>query len=169
MARHGNRHETTGGEVLINDLPITVRHATAADALPWLQLRCALWPETSEADHRDDIDRFFAGRAREPHTALLAQDTEGRSVGLAELSIRPYAQGCRSDRVAYREGWYVVPENRRRGVGRALLVAAEEWARTRGCRELASDTQPDNSASIAAHRALGFSEARLVLCFCKSL
>jgi len=148
---------------------ITVRAAKLGDATAWLQLRRALWPEGSEAEHRDDIAQFFAGEAREPLAVLLAEDGAGCPVGFAELSIRAYAEGCRSDRVAYLEGWFVVPKARRHGVGRALIAAAEAWGRSQGCREFASDAQPDNEVSAAAHRALGFREAGLVRCFRKDL
>ena len=148
---------------------ITVRPAAPRDAAAWLQLRHALWPEGSEAEHRDAIDRFFAGDGWEPLAVLLAEDGAGCPVGLAELSIRAYAEGCRSDRVAYLEGWFVVPNARRSGVGRALIAAAEEWGRSQGCTEFASDAQPDNEDSVAAHRALGFAEVGLVRCFRKDL
>jgi aminoglycoside 6'-N-acetyltransferase I len=148
---------------------LTVRPATPSDAAVWLHLRHALWPEGSEAEHRLEIDRFFAGQAHEPTAVLLAEDHRGRAIGLAELSIRSHAEGCRSDRVAYLEGWYVVPEARGAGVGRALIDAAEEWGRSQGCREFASDTEPGNDVSAAAHRALGFTEVGLVRCFRKDL
>ena len=77
---------------------ITVRPAQPRDAAAWLQLRRALWPEGSEAEHREDIDRFFAGDPREPLAVLLAEDGAGCPVGLAELSIRAYAEGCGSNR-----------------------------------------------------------------------
>ena len=140
-----------------------------SDAAAWLQLRHALWPEGSEAEHRAEIDRFFVGDAREPLVVLLAQNGAGYPIGLAELSIRSQAEGCRSDRVAYLEGWFVVPKARGRGVGRALIVAAEEWGRSQGCREFASDAQADNEVSTAAHRALGFADVALVRCFRKDL
>lgn len=148
---------------------VSVRPAGPSDAPSWLRLRRALWPDGPEAEHRDAIARFFSGEAREPMAVLLAEDGEGRAVGLAELSIRAYAEGCRTDRVAYLEGWYVVPEARRRGVGRALIGAAEDWGRAQGCTEFASDAAPDNEVSAAAHRALGFVDVGLVRCFRKDL
>jgi hypothetical protein len=41
---------------------IQVRPVTSADAGAWLQMRCALWPEGSESEHRDEIDQFLAGQ-----------------------------------------------------------------------------------------------------------
>ena len=149
---------------------VTVRPAQAADASPWLKMRLALWPEGSEVEHRQEIDLFFGAQfPRDPWAVLLAENTEGHVLGFVELSIRPYAEGCRGNRVAYLEGWYVLPEARNRGVGRALVVASEEWGRGQGCTEFASDTQPDNDASSAAHRALGFTDVGMVRCFRKAL
>src|SRR5437899_8198578 len=119
---------------------ITVRPAQPRDAAAWLQLRRALWPEGSEAEHREDIDRFFAGDPREPLAVLLAEDGAGCPVGLAELSIRAYAEGCGSNRVAYLEGWFVVPKARRSGVGRALIVAAGEWGGVWGMRDYTGES-----------------------------
>ena len=150
-------------------LPVTVRSATARDASAWLGLRRALWPEGSAAEHRTEIDGFFRGQLSEPLAVLLAEEAPGQVVGVAELSIRPQAEGCHTDRVAYLEGWFVVPDARRRGVGRALVAAAEEWGRAQGCCEFASDAQADNAVSAAAHKALGFSEVGQVCCFRKEL
>jgi aminoglycoside 6'-N-acetyltransferase I len=99
---------------------------------------------------------------------LLAEDS-GDVVGLAELSIRPYAERCRTSPVVYLEGWYVAPQARRRGIGRALIHAAERWGREQGCDEFASDAQPDNATSLLAHRAVGFEDAGMVQCFRKGL
>lgn len=146
-----------------------IRPAEPSDAAAWLRLRKALWPGASPARHREEIGRFFAGQAREPLAVLLAEDDAGTVIGLAELSIRPYAEGCASDRVAFLEGWFVAPEARGRGVGRALIASVEEWGRAQGCRELASNAEADNEPSATAHRALGFSDVGLVRCFRKDL
>jgi aminoglycoside 6'-N-acetyltransferase I len=146
-----------------------VRPVAPADAVPWQRLRHALWPDGSEAEHAAEIATFFAGEAREPLAVLVAEDDAGDLLGFAELSIRTIAEGCETDHVAYLEGWYVVPAARRHGVGKALVAAAEAWARAQGCTELASDTELDNVASAAAHAALGFVEVNRVRCFRKAL
>lgn len=132
-------------------------------------MRVALWPEDSYQGHRREVDQFFDGRARTPLEVLLAIDESGSAVGFVELNIRAYAEDCVSDRVAYLEGWYVVPEARRHGVGRALVAAAEDWARSRQCTEFGSDAVLDNHISAAAHLALGFEETAQIRCFKKAL
>jgi len=130
-------------------------------------MRCDLWPEGSESEHRAEIDKFLAGQLQQPLAALVALSRSGDAVGFVELSIRSYAEDCMTDHVAYLEGWYVVPEARRQGVGTALVRAAEEWARSQGCTEFASDALIDNQVSAAAHRALGFQETVQIRCFRK--
>jgi aminoglycoside 6'-N-acetyltransferase I len=151
--------------------PPTVRHVTPADREAWLRLRNTFWPEDGLAALARDVDAFLAGGAHVAtlHAALLAVDGAGRAIGFAELSIRPYAEGCRTDRVCYLEGWYVDPGARQQGVGRALVEAAEVWGRARGCTEFASDAKLDNHRSAAAHAALGFTEVDRIRCFRKPL
>lgn len=145
-----------------------IEPVTPADRDVWITMRGELWPGSRGA-HPRDVDRFYAGRARDPLSVLLAKDDNGHALGFAELSIRSYAEGCTSDNVAFLEGSFVVPDARGRGVGRALVAACEQWARSQGCSEFASDAEPDNEASIAAHLAVGFSDEGLVRCFRKKL
>jgi aminoglycoside 6'-N-acetyltransferase I len=151
------------------DPGVTVRPVTRTDAAAWVRLRAALWPDGTESDHRADVEKFFGGGSRQLAHALIARDPRGDAIGFAELSIRPYAEGCRTDRVAFLEGWYVTPGVRRRGVGRALVQAAERWARAQGCTEFASDREAGNAESAAAHLSLGFEEVGSVVCYRKDL
>lgn len=148
---------------------ITVRPVTQHDAAVWLEMRRALWPESGGDYHAPEIQRFLAGELNMPLAVLLAEDENGHVLGFVELSIRPYAEGCLTDRVAFLEGWYVIPEARRRGVGRKLVAAAEEWAHAQGCTEFGSDAEADNAMSAEAHRALGFEEVVIIRCFRKSI
>ena len=99
---------------------------------------------------------------------LIAIDDD-TPVGFAELSLRPYAESCSTSPVAYLEGWYVRPGNRRAGVGSALIAAAADWGRAQGCSEFASDVDMDNHVSARAHLALGFEDAGVVRCFRRDL
>lgn len=147
----------------------TVRALRPSDADVWLRLRQALWPEGTAGDHAREIDAFLSGRRTHTLSVLVAENRAGDVVGFAEISIRPYAEGCRTNHVAFLEGWYVEPDVRRSGVGRALVEAAEAWGRERGCTEFASDTALDNEASAAAHKAVGFAEVECIRCFRKDL
>jgi aminoglycoside 6'-N-acetyltransferase I len=146
-----------------------VRRVSAADAGRWLRLRHALWPDETIDEHRAAIDRFFGGERHEPAEALLAVADDGTALGFAELSIRSIVDGCLSAHVGYLEGWYVEPHVRRRGVGRALVDAAEEWAASVGCVEFGSDALVENVVSRDAHRALGFEETGCVANFRKPI
>lgn len=131
-------------------------------------MRQALWP-SAPGEHAGEIADFFGGMIDEPMQVLVAVDEAGGVVGMVELSIRRAAEGCFSDRVAYVEGWFVEPKFRRRGIGAALVRAAEVWARDQGCVELASDTDRSNDLGAAAHRGVGFVEIGATRCYVKSL
>jgi aminoglycoside 6'-N-acetyltransferase I len=148
---------------------IRVRPVVREDAAAWLRMREALWPEYEGGWHAKEIDEFLAGRSRMPLAVLVAVDDTDRPIGFVELFIRPYAEDCETDRVAYLEGWYVEPDVRRQGVGRALIAASEQWGREQGCTEFGSDALIDNDVSAAAHQALGFVETVQIRCFKKNL
>jgi aminoglycoside 6'-N-acetyltransferase I len=132
-------------------------------------LRHALWPDGTLEEHEQDVERFLAGARHEPAEVLIAFDDYARAIGFVELSIRNIVDSCATDRVGYLEGWYVVPEARRQGVGAALVAAAERWAKQQGCREFASDAELTNETSQRAHVALGFTETGRSVNFRKDL
>lgn len=149
------------------DGSIIVRPVRASDTDAWIEMRRDLWPAESDA-HRADVDRYFA-QPSDGQDVVLVAEAGGALAGFVELSLRAYAEGCATSPVAYLEGWYVTSAARGSGVGRALLRAAEEWGRSQGCSELASDAEAENAESAAAHRACGFDEVSLIRCFRKSL
>ena len=83
--------------------------------------------------------------------------------------LRAWAEGCESSPVGYLEGWYVAEHARLHGIGGRLVAAAEDWARSRGCIEMASDTELANRVSEAAHLRLGYQVAARVTAFRKRL
>lgn len=144
---------------------VGIRAATLADADAWVALRTALWPDLPVGEARAEI-AAMAGDAT--LGTFIAWDGD-RAVGLVEASLRAYADGCGPGPVGYVEGWYVVPDRRRSGIGRALVAAAEDWARAQGCREMASDALLDNTDSQAAHGRLGYAEVERVVLYRKDL
>jgi aminoglycoside 6'-N-acetyltransferase I len=92
-----------------------------------------------------------------PLIHLVAEASDRRLVGFLEVGLRSHADGCHPSRaVGFIEGWYVAEDKRHQGIGRKLLSAAEDWARSQGCMEMASDTQIDNKVSQRVHEALGY-------------
>jgi aminoglycoside 6'-N-acetyltransferase I len=143
-----------------------IREIREADRQDWLRMRDALWPG-SHADHDAETRAHFESTSDK--SVVFVADTDGRLVGFLELDFRTYAEGCESSPVPFIEGWYVDPECRGKGVGRALVAAAEDHVRGRGFNEIASDAEISNTGSHAAHRALGFVEVERIVCFHKSL
>jgi len=112
-----------------------VRPVQAGDRDPWAAMRADLWPDETIQDHAREVDRLLATAPSDRAAAFVAEDPDGAVLGFIEMSIRGDAEACETSRVGFVEGWYVVPEARRHGVGRALIAAGIDWARGRGCTE----------------------------------
>lgn len=116
---------------------LLVETATETHRAAWLRLRDMLWPQP-QAEHSREITEILIEPER--YAAFLCHTPSGAYAGFAEAAIRSdYVNGCETSPVAFLEGIFVEPVQRRRGMARALCAAAERWARDRGCREFASD------------------------------
>lgn len=146
---------------------MNIRPATREDRNAWTALRAALWPDTDDS-HTGEIDNYFAGNSVDIVQCYVAEQ-DSRLTGFIELNVRNYAEGSHNSRVPYVEGWYVDPDYRAKGLGKALMAKAAEWARSLGYDELASDAELTNEKSIAMHKRLGFREVDRVVCFLKRL
>ncbi len=133
----------------------------------WLRLRQLLWP-AQEEEHLTEMLKELREPERFAH--WLALDDRGKARGLAEASLRnDFVEGASSSPVAYLEGLFVEEAFRRQGIAAALVMQVRDWGRGRGCRQLASDTELENTLSQAVHEALGFGEAGRVVCFIREL
>jgi len=140
-------------------MEVRIRQARRADLDQLARLREALWPETTAADHAGELEPILNGHTpgAMPLVNFVAETEDRTLIGFAEVDLRSHADGCDPARpVGYLEGWYVSEAYRRCGVGRRLLSAAEDWARSHNCVEMASDTWIDNERSQGCHEALGF-------------
>jgi len=129
-------------------------------------MRLALWPEHTAAEHEAGMREW---RARADAAVFIALRPDRSICGFVEAGERLYADGCDSSPVGYVEGWYVDDDMRLKGVGRAMLAAAESWARARGRTEMASDALLENDVSHKAHEASGYAEVERLVLFRKVL
>jgi len=138
-----------------------------SDRAEWLRMRQALWPNDNPDAQLADMDQWLA---TPDTTVIVVPRIAGAGLaGFAEVGTRSVAESCETSPVAFLEGWYVDADLRRHGVGAALVGAAEAWARERGLRELASDTQLANTDSQLAHEATGFVEVERLVAYRKVL
>jgi aminoglycoside 6'-N-acetyltransferase I len=129
-------------------------------------MRSLLWPKVSPGNLAGELDAMLND---EDAPVFVAERASGGLCGLLEAGMRRYADGCDTSPVGYIEGWYVDQDRRGQGVGAALIAEAEDWARDRGLKEMASDAEIANEASLKAHLALGYRETERLIHFAKSL
>jgi aminoglycoside 6'-N-acetyltransferase I len=139
--------------------PIQIRHAEPRDREPLSRLRHSLWSDTAADEHARELASVLSGAPNGalPSAIFVAETAGGLLVGFLEASLRSHADGCDpATPVGFVEGWFVSESYRRHGAGARLLAAAEDWARSRGCVEMASDAWIDHALSQNVHEALGF-------------
>jgi aminoglycoside 6'-N-acetyltransferase I len=147
-----------------------IRPIERGDTAPWAALRGRLWPDADPDDLLRETQAYVAGNSPFIGAAWLEGGEDATEpLGFIEVGVRAFSDGCDSMPVPHVEGWYVEPSARGRGIGRGLMRAAEEWARAQGFRELASDTEVENGASLLAHQACGFEEVERLIKFRKDL
>lgn len=109
-----------------------------------------------------NVERLFAFCRVREHRLLIA-DRDGRPIGflLLLLNFPNEVTGLPEGYVAYMA---VVPEERRRGVARALLTAAEAQARRYGMRQMSLIVTEGNEPAIRLYDSLQYVVERTVRC-----
>jgi ribosomal protein S18 acetylase RimI-like enzyme len=100
----------------------------------------------------------YQRRLRDPATFLAGAETASGLVGFIRVSLidNPGGRAHRPHRSARIEEIVVEVGARRAGVGRALLSAARDWARTQGAQSLDLGVYTFNTEALAFYQREGF-------------
>jgi UDP-2,4-diacetamido-2,4,6-trideoxy-beta-L-altropyranose hydrolase len=136
--------------------PIALRAATMADAeavWSWRRAVAQRFFRAGETPPLVDHLEWFARALGDPGRQLLiAVGAEGEVVGHLRLDRDPKRAGTAALSIL------VDPASRGRGIGRAMLLAADGAARAAGLTRIEAEVHEDNGPSLAAFRAIGYEE-----------
>ena len=146
----------------MNSAHINIRAATEHDKPAVLQLAprlaegLAAWRNRQAAvlAAQQWLTDSFATAARQEGTVLVAVDKTGVA-GVITISEQRHFTGAAD---GYIGELAVASHAVRHGIGRALIAAAETWARDRGLRHLTLQTGTANIPARHFYAALGFEE-----------
>jgi [ribosomal protein S18]-alanine N-acetyltransferase len=123
---------------------IRIRRAAAADLDDLVRIEERVF--ATDRVPRRGFRRFLAS----PSSLLMVASREGAIAGYALVLFRANSGVARLYSIA------VAPHARRRGIGIALLAAAEAAALTRRCVVLRLEVHEKNAAAIARYRKAGY-------------
>ncbi|MBG9980488.1 GNAT family N-acetyltransferase [Facklamia sp. DSM 111018] len=125
-----------------------------------------LWPDLSLEESIVELETYIVGTT----TAVFTNISGEECLGLALCSLRnDYVEGCDASPVGYLEGIVVDEKHRMNGIASSLCKECEAWARSKGCKEFASDCELANTNSLKFHLNIGFKEVNRMICFKKTL
>ena len=138
---------------------IRVRHAEPRDAGLLVELARAVGSEDegwliTDGDWRSASDerRYLRAIRRSPHAAVLVAERGEEIIGRLSIARDPHP----ASRHVADLGVMVARGHRRRGAGRALMHAAEAWARRAGVTKIELHVFPHNAPAIALYEGLGY-------------
>jgi aminoglycoside 6'-N-acetyltransferase I len=143
-----------------------IKKADIKDSKIVAELAMLLWPSHEISDLEQEMINYIDSE----NGAIFIYFNESIATGFSQCSLRnDYVEGTKSSPVGYLEGIYVDANHRKRGIGKKLLMQCEEWAKSKGCIEFASDCELNNTESLKFHLQIGFEEANRIICFKKNL
>lgn len=147
------------------DVRVREREADDFEALVDLDLASAeyhasLDPAFYRVPERAAIAEFLQRRLADPDRRVLVAQVDGRVVGMVDVTLLPPPDPGSIVRAVPTVdlGISVIEPWRGRGVGRALMAAAEAYARDRGARRIVLDMSAANLGALRFYERLGYVE-----------
>jgi ribosomal protein S18 acetylase RimI-like enzyme len=125
-----------------------------AKLLKFMQLTYQeLFPEQQDFSHlAETVESYFSSKT----PLWWVEPKEDRPSPVACLWLGNAIDQVTGDRHAHIFLLYVLPEYRRRGIGKALVDSAENWARARGDRQMGLQVFQTNQPALNLYRQLGY-------------
>ncbi len=101
--------------------------------------------------------RLRQAHADPSRNGLYVAEARGQVVGFLWLVLRPTGRGRLTGCV---DQIYLVPEFRGRGIGRRLMLFAEEFFRSRGASKARLQVTTSNAAAVHLYESLGYTVIR---------
>lgn len=118
---------------------VALREEVAGE-LKWIAAR----PGSDPSEVAGRLEQSLASATAQVFVATVDRVVEGSlSIELAPYGVADF-------------GMFVRAERRGQGIGRALLVAALDWARVAGAHKVSLECWPHNTAAIALYEQHGF-------------
>jgi GNAT superfamily N-acetyltransferase len=141
---------------------ISIRLARVSDAEVIARLTAQLGYEVGSSTVSARLSRILA-RADQ---RFLVAECDGQPVGWLHAVISEYVE---ADAFVLVGGLVVNRLHRRKGIGRMLMLEAEEWARQRGCSFVRLWSSSVRTASHRFYQQLGYTNIKTQYSFIKSV
>jgi GNAT superfamily N-acetyltransferase len=141
-----------------------VRAATLDDLDAIVELRLSLLREYQDhpfyarlrPNTRERAYELYQSQVVSPYETIFIAERGDRVVGVLRCVDTPTSPVLLPERYCYVSSVYVLPDERKKGVLRALLEAADQWCRERGLQEMRLHNSVFSSEARHAWKALGF-------------
>lgn len=145
---------------------MVIREATRADSASLGRLGALLMDVHYNFDRRRFLDpgtdaasgyaRFLISQLGDPDSVILVAELDGAVIGYCYAGIEPLSWKELRDEAGFIHDLALDPTARRRGAGRALMLAAIEWFRGRKMARVMLWTSTSNAAARALFEQAGF-------------
>ena len=109
------------------------------------------------------LQENLTARLQDDGGAVLGAWQNGQLVGVATIAT---GHDLEHGLYAELEDLYVLPQERGKGIGRALINAAEEWSQRYGCTSLSVTVTPDGQTRhnlLLFYEKLGFTNTQRII------